>query len=378
MDTFRFYIVILTVLLGVGACKQKNREIAIGQHSHATETPEPDYAADINKVDLGDVPFRHLSEYGFFDKYMRELNPKRNVVPYAPSSALFSDYAYKARFIWMPENAASRLVPGDMEGKLEFPDNTVLIKNFYYPEDFRKPDGKRKILETRLIIKRNGLWEAFPYIWNEDQTDATYKVVGAEMEVKWTDKTGRERIIKYIVPNKNQCKSCHNENEKLVPIGLKAKYLDHALDYGNGPVNQLSKWQELGILDIGEEEKLQFAPVVDYEDEGQLLHNRARAYLDINCAPCHREEGPAGTSGLFLNYEEKDANKLGVFKTPVAAGFGAGPHKFSIFPGKADESIMVYRMASTEVGVAMPEIGRSTVHVEGLELIKEWINSLQP
>lgn len=375
MDTFKFYIVLLILLPVVKACNPKDQgtiSAGAGSASH-----EPIYTSDINMVDFSDIPFKHLSEYGFFKRNMDELNPKENVIPYEPSSSLFSDYAYKARFIWIPEKASSSVLPGNVEGKMEFPDNTVLIKNFYYPEDFRTPDGEKKILETRLIIKRNGQWEAFPYIWNEEQTDAMYKVVGAEMEVGWIDKTGKKQKTKYIVPNKNQCKSCHNENEKLVPIGVKAKYLNHPIDYGTGQVNQLAKWQQLGMLTMGNDET-SFITVVNYEDPEQPLNARARAYLDINCSPCHREEGPASTSGLFLPYEEKDPGKLGVFKTPVAAGFGAGPYKFSIYPRKADESIMVYRMASTQVGVAMPELGRSLVHHEGLELIKEWINSLQP
>jgi glucan phosphorylase len=37
---------------------------------------------------------------------------------------------------------------------------------------------------------------------------------------------------------------------------------------------------------------------------------------------------------------------------------------------------MVYRMKSTHPGVMMPELGRVTVHQEGIELISEWINSL--
>jgi hypothetical protein len=37
----------------------------------------------------------------------------------------------------------------------------------------------------------------------------------------------------------------------------------------------------------------------------------------------------------------------------------------------------LHRMLSTEADVAMPEVGRSLVHAEGVSLIRDWIASLQ-
>lgn len=116
--------------------------------------------------------------------------------------------------------------------------------------------------------------------------------------------------------------------------------------------------------------------MINYGDSSLALNDRAIAYLDINCAHCHSSEGPASTSGLFISYDQTDPMKLGINKTPVAAGFGAGKFKFDIVPGEADESIITHRMNSTQVGVAMPELGRMAIHKEGIELIREWINSL--
>jgi hypothetical protein len=52
-------------------------------------------------------------------------------------------------------------------------------------------------------------------------------------------------------------------------------------------------------------------------------------------------------------------------KRPVAAGRGSGGRDFAIAPGEPDASILVYRMESTDPGIAMPELGRATVHAEG-------------
>jgi hypothetical protein len=64
-------------------------------------------------------------------------------------------------------------------------------------------------------------------------------------------------------------------------------------------------------------------------------------------------------------------------KRPVAAGRGAGGHEFSILPGAPDQSILLYRMDSAEPGIAMPEIGKSSVDREGGAVVRRWIMEMQ-
>jgi hypothetical protein len=68
---------------------------------------------------------------------------------------------------------------------------------------------------------------------------------------------------------------------------------------------------------------------------------------------------------------------LGLCKPPVAAGAGTGGRSHDIAPGKPDDSIMLYRLNSAEPGVMMPELGRGSVHREGVALIREWIAAMQ-
>ena len=65
-------------------------------------------------------------------------------------------------------------------------------------------------------------------------------------------------------------------------------------------------------------------------------------------------------------------------KPPIAAGRGAGNYKYTIVPGHPDESIMVYRINSTDPGIMMPELGRKLIHKEGLDLIRQWIEEMNP
>lgn len=372
MRSFNPILIFVLLVLSIACSQQQKTHETIISLPEFVDFRAPDKTP--NEVALSSYPLAKLSDYGFFTGIMRNLTPNEGVLLYKPNSSLFTDYAHKSRYIWMPEGSAAH-IRSDEEGTMEFPEGTVIIKNFYYPSDFRKPTADRRIIETRLLVKSTEQWEAYPYIWEDDQSDAQLKVIGGEKQVSWIDEEGQPQLINYIIPNKNQCKSCHNIHEQLVPIGVKAKHLNHEIAYGDDMQNQLIRWSDSGKLS-NYSVKTSYPTMINYTDESQSLELRARAYLDINCAHCHRAEAPASTSGLFLTYEEKDPLRLGVLKTPVAAGFGAGSFTYDIVPGKADESILTYRMGTNIVGAAMPEIGRVTVDKEGLELIKQWINEM--
>ena len=114
-----------------------------------------------------------------------------------------------------------------------------------------------------------------------------------------------------------------------------------------------------------------------WEDRAKVsAASAARGYLDVNCAHCHQPGAGASNSGLDLRWQQTDQQALGVMKRPVAAGRGAGELLFDIVPGKPDESILVHRMASTEGGVAMPELGKATVDKDGLKAVERWIAGL--
>src|SRR3546814_5646478 len=52
---------------------------------------------------------------------------------------------------------------------------------------------------------------------------------------------------------------------------------------------------------------------------------RARAYLDVNCAHCHNPAGSASNSGLFLRWTDDPTGvNYGIGKRPTAAGRGSG------------------------------------------------------
>jgi uncharacterized repeat protein (TIGR03806 family) len=320
--------------------------------------------------DTVSAPRQKLSEYGFFQGALADLQPAQGVFPYEVNAPLFSDYAEKARFVYLPEGTRMQYHP---ERSFAFPEGAIIIKNFYYWKDTRRPELGRAILETRLLIKEAGGWKALEYLWNKAQTEATLEVAGASFPHQWVDANGKKQEIEYIAPNLNQCKGCHSYDGQFEPIGITARQLNRE-EQGE---NQLLRWQREGRLELPEGFVQDQAPkLTDYRTPGADINAAARAYLDGNCAHCHNPHGPASTSGMFLEYNQPDAERIGIGKPPVAAGRGSGNRKFGIVPGKPQESILLYRMESNDPGIRMPELGRQLPHKEGIALIKNWIKMI--
>ncbi|MBU1757193.1 MAG: hypothetical protein KJ703_09465 [Alphaproteobacteria bacterium] len=288
-----------------------------------------------------------LAEYGFFADAPAQL-PAAGVTPYRLNTPLYSDGADKLRFVYVP---TGQRFTADGEGLLQFPVGSALIKTFAFGAG-----AQRQLIETRVLLRRSEGWVALPYRWNDEQTGAVLALAGGRTQVV----TPQGETISYRIPNKNQCKECHGLEGAVVPIGPKARNLD-------------AGWLEavLGSVPEGADS------LPRWEARGQApAAVAARAYLDVNCAHCHRPGATASNSGLDLRWEQRDPQAFGVFKRPVAAGRGSGGHEFGIVPGDPQASILVHRMESTEAGVAMPELGKASVDREGLKVVADWIQGM--
>lgn len=291
-----------------------------------------------------------LSAFGFFEGGANK--PSARLMPYELRNPLFSDYSEKHRFIHLP---ASGKVEAGADGKIAFPVGTALIKSFGYPDN----SGKLRILETRLLLHRAEGWVALPYVWRADGKDADLRVGGTRLPIEFAHQ-GRKMAISYAVPNKNQCKQCHSSSDAIMPIGPFAQNIvfprkGDAEKLGIKPARLEAKWDDA---------------------KSGTLDQRAHAYLRVNCGHCHAPKGSASNSGLYLDGSAKDAAAYGIGKRPVAAGRASGDLDFIIEPGKADRSILIARLKSTDPGIAMPELGRAMAHEEGIKLLEEWVAAM--
>ena len=319
--------------------------------------------------------FDKISDYNIYEGNPHNLQTTDEFIPYELITPLFTDYAWKHRAIYIPKGKKIKYNTNEV---FNFPIGSIISKTFYYPHDFNNPKAGISLKETRIFIHELSGWVGLPYIWNKDETEAYLEISGGITNAEWTNFEGKKQQIKYIIPNMNQCMGCHmDKTMNTAPIGPKARNINSNYNYGKNEIkNQLIKWNELGYFEI----------LDDYHDIPKIekwndstsgtLNGRARAWLDVNCAHCHNVNGSANNTGLYLDYLQTDLKKIGIFKTPVAAGRGSGHLKYDIVPGHPEKSILVYRFESTDPGIMMPELGRVMVHEEGLSLIKEWILSL--
>jgi uncharacterized repeat protein (TIGR03806 family) len=296
------------------------------------------------------------------------------VVPYDLNTPLFSDYAVKFRTVWLPKGASA---PYAADGQFQFPVGTVITKSFGWPADFRKPNAPVHWAETRVLVHtpKSG-WTGASYEWNEAQTEAKLAAGGDVLSFSFVSAEGKTEKPEYLVPSQAQCPKCHDNAGAFTTLGPGAAQLNRSYPYAQGAANELAEWSKLGILSAAPApDKAPALPVWNDPSTG-TTEQRARAYLQANCAFCHSPGGEARTTGLVLEYSETDPAKYGVCKPPVAAGKAAGNDQYDVVPGHPEKSILIRRVTSTEPGVAMPELGRSLEHVEGVALLTAWVLGL--
>ena len=320
-----------------------------------------------------------LSGWGAVAVRDGELVLGEGVLPYDLQAPLFTDYALKLRTVWTPQPLTGAL-PDDPAA---MPVGTVITKTFYYPEGGEgvtrgapAPVNAEtgldlagyRLIETRLLVRREDGWHPVSYVWDEDETEARLTRVGAVVPLSLDGEA-----FPYVVPNENQCAGCHASDgttAELRPLGPTPGQLAGAYPYADGAQIQLARWTAAGLMDG-------VPDGVAWDDEAEPLGARARAYLAANCAHCHNPVGPADTSGLDLSLTAAPGPALGLCKLPIAAGSGTGGHRYGIEPGAPGRSILTYRMRSTDPGAMMPELGRALVHEEGAALIEAWIDAME-
>jgi uncharacterized repeat protein (TIGR03806 family) len=327
-------------------------------------------------VDLSRFPYNTLSEYNFFDGLLNAVEPAYGVLPYEPISGLFTDYAIKKRYVWVP--VGQKATYNADNKSLDFPTGSALIKVFYYDNVQNvNPPNARRIIETRVMIKLDSGWDFAEYVWNDEQTEAFLEATGdgGFTEVEWLQ-DGEPKFVNYRIPARTQCIICHSNNGEHIPIGIKPQNINSNYPFEDGNFNQLQKLIDFGYLEDNLPASIN--TVVNWEDVSQPLDLRAKSYLDINCGNCHVAGGQGDYRRIRLSYTDTQNNDENVgicvdADTPIPGLVG---QKY-IAPMDVANSIVYFRMNIEGDGqYKMPQFGQSLVHTEAMELMEEWINSL--
>ncbi|MCA9074745.1 MAG: hypothetical protein KDA93_06915 [Planctomycetaceae bacterium] len=319
---------------------------------------------------------RNLSTYNLFADPVQQI-PNDGLVPYDIITPLFSDYAHKQRFIYLPPGG---VIEYSETEAFAFPVGSVIVKTFFYPHDFQKPDDERRLIETRLLVhtEKKG-WMGAAYVWNDDQTDADLSIIGNRLPVEWTHHDGERRTTQYTIPNMNQCRFCHAGHGENKPLSPTARQLNHDYAYADGhTANQLAEWTKRGILS-GAPEPQASPRVAQWNDpQAGTLFDRVRGYFDTNCAHCHNPDGLASSKRIDLRYRQTEPWQRGVGLRSTGGSHTASRLEKVVAAGHPERSSVYLRMKSTDFTFMMPQLSRSVVHSEGTDLIAEWITSLSP
>lgn len=361
----RSVLLLLGLVMAIFLACRKDAEVP---ESPATPTPAPSSPV---VFDLDSVPYATLSHYNFFQGPMANMLPVQGVLPYEPITPLFSDYAHKYRFVWMPSGGKANFVSdGEV---LDFPEGAVLIKNFYY--DNVQPSNSRRFLETRLMIKKNGAWIFADYMWNADQTEAVLDMTGANVALTWADNSGTLHDEVYRIPSEVECFTCHKHYDTAIPIGPKPQNLNSTLDFTDGPMNQLEKWASVGYLESGYPSNIE--TVAKWDDPDETMDRRVRAYLDMNCAHCHSDGAHCDYRPLRFDWTETtDPVNMGLCVVPEDP---IDPSQlYIVFASNAARSMLYYRIHSNDEAERMPLLGRTVRDEDAVQLIGDWINAMPP
>jgi uncharacterized repeat protein (TIGR03806 family) len=306
----------------------------------------------ITDPDSGSQLPSRLSDYPVYEGRPSDLHPSKGFVRYELATTLFTDYAEKERLVKVPAGT-SIVVTGD--GLPQFPDGTMLVKTFFYWNDKRDTSRGRRIIETRVLLKSGDSWLAGTYLWNAEQNEAVLSGSGSRTAVSWIDETGNVRQIRYQVPSARQCASCHRSDREIVPIGFKTRNLNMdvlraaaANDRAGAPINQLRWLGDNGVIAPVDPARFSRLPV--WNDAAFTLEERARAYMEVNCAHCHNASGFCSQSRFRPGYE----NSLSETEIP-----------------RKKKKILDFVRSGR-----MPLLGTTIVHEEGLQLLEAYFKTI--
>jgi hypothetical protein len=316
--------------------------------------------------DLSSRPLpSHLSETGLFDD-TAAMRPAAGLLAYDVNVSFWSDGAEKRRWMALP---AGGHVGFSATGEWVFPPGTIFVKQFQ--QAARAPgaaqDGDpRARLETRVLVcdARSEVHGA-SYRWRAGGLDADIVLAPTMAHV-----SSSEANRSWYFPGPQDCRTCHTPAAGGV-LGVKTRQLNRP--GGARGENQLVAWQRAGVFtaDLPPLRPDDLPRLASADDTSRNLTDRARSYLDANCANCHR---PGGAAGQFDARYDVPLDRQNLVAGPVMIDLGLD-HAKVFAAGDVWRSVALVRVETFDQ-TRMPPLGHLTVDHRGAELLRAWIASL--
>ncbi|MDB6110921.1 MAG: hypothetical protein JWR69_2671 [Pedosphaera sp.] len=345
-----------------------------GLTSRAAVTPFLNMPATVN----GSLPTL-LSQTGVFTN-TPAMGVTGGLIPYNPISPLWSDSALKTRWLAVP-NSGAPYTPDEQitfasTGEWTFPTGTIFVKHFELATDETNVNAPKRRLETRLIVRNpGGSVYGVTYKWRADNSDADLLATSVNEDIIITNATG-VRTQTWYYPSPADCLTCHTPAANYV-LGVKTRQLNETLNYPTtGQTdNQLRTLNRLGLFypAIPESSITNYSKLVAPTNQSSLLVDRARSYLDANCANCHRPGGTGPTFDAQWDTPLANQNIINALATKGDLGFDNAK---IVTSHDVWRSVLYDRMNTLDSTVKMPPLARNQIDTNSLAVIAAWINSL--
>ncbi|WP_167546667.1 PQQ-dependent sugar dehydrogenase [Stieleria maiorica] len=313
-----------------------------------------------------------LSETGLFAD-VESQTPAAGVVEYKISAHHWADGTQSRQWIAIPGNEQLSLYDrddwqtGQSAGRFMFPPDTVVAKTVSYRSDPADRATERR-LETQVLHLLGDEWQAYNYVWNDDQTDAVLQddiATERKLTIKDDRYPGGVRTQTWRHVSRSECLLCH-----IWAAGTVHAFWPEQLNLGSLANNQLDRLTELGLFREPVPAK---PPIASPYDESQPLEARARSYLALNCSTCHRRQG-GGTANFNFEWSKSLEENNYLDEPPAQGDFGI-PDARLLAPGDPGRSILLYRALKSGRG-HMPQFGSNVIDLQGVALLHDWIASM--
>jgi mono/diheme cytochrome c family protein len=326
----------------------------------------------------GSIPLL-LSETGAYANTPART-PAAGLIPYAPNTILWSDGATKSRYLALPNNTAP-ITPSEQigfapTGQWTFPSGTIFVKNFDLVVNATNPAVPLRRLETRLLVRdTNGAAYGVTYKWRADDSEADLLTNSLTEAILVTNDTG-VFTQNWYYPSPMDCLTCHTAVAGYV-LGVNTRQLNGTNTYPATGVtdNQLRTLNRLGVLNPAFDE----TAIATYEYLSSItnptasLVQRARSYLDANCAQCHQPGGTGPTFDARYDTPLASQNIIGVAAVKGNLGYD---NVDIVTPDDIWRSAMYARIDTTNAAIKMPPLARNLIDTNAVAVFAAWINSL--
>ena len=306
--------------------------------------------------------------------------PQAGVMPYEINAPAWMDGAKSIQHMAIPPKGRLEIDPTG--GQWRLPDGSVLAKTV----TLKVPGSEKpRRMETQILLRQEGAWSAYSYLWNDQQTDANLvPAEGASVMVDLEDQEngGTKYRSRYRVSSRAECVLCHNPwaeakttvygRQSASPLGLNKSQLDHPKPEQHKAYQELANWATGTATEVPKADPARtlYAP----SEADASPERRARSWLHVNCSQCHAfNAGGAATIILEAWAKTSEMNMLKV--KPQQGDLGLGASAFLVAPGKPEASVLFARIAKQGPG-HMPRLGSREVDPKGAALIASWIEAL--